>query len=181
MLISERQGDATAGDRSWGGVSLLSGDVDGSKMEHERLGVGSVSNVSDVGGVGLASENKGHKFLARFEAAGIAARRRRGEMLRKDGGGEELTTRKGAHVCVAELGGEDGMDSGLVNKGRVMSAAYSGCAGIRSGCGNGEGVGLSGASRTESMSGVVLTRVGRDKSMSTVSSGGDGVWRALRY
>src|SRR6266850_7005898 len=103
------------------------------EMEHERLGVGGVSNISSVSGVGLACENKGHKFLARFEAAGIAARRRRGEMLRKDGG-EELTMRKGMRTCTAELGGRDSMGSSRsVDEGRVMSAAYSGCAGIESG------------------------------------------------
>jgi len=156
-------------------------DGGGGETERERLGVGGVSNVSGVGGVGLARENKGHKFLARFEAASIAARRRRGEMLRKDGGGDELTTRKGARVCAAELGGEDGMDGGSVNQGRVMSAAYSGCTGIGSGRGNGEGVGLSGTSRTESTSGVVSTRVGRDESASTVPSGVDGAQGASRY
>src|SRR6266850_1190433 len=63
-------------------------------------------------------------------------------MLRRGGAGEELTMRKGAHACAVELGGGDGMDSGSVNKGRVMWAVYSGCAGIRSGHGNGESSGL---------------------------------------
>jgi len=35
----------------------------------------SVGSVSSVGNVGLACKNEGHKFLARFEAVGIAARR----------------------------------------------------------------------------------------------------------
>jgi len=148
------------------------------ETECERLGVGGMSNVSGVGSVGLVCENKGHKFLARFEAAGIAARRRRGEMLRKDGG-EELTMRKGTCTCAAELGGRDSMGGGSVDKGRVMSATYSGCTGI--GSGNKESGGLSGMSRTESTSGMVSTRVGRDKSASTVLSGGDGVRRASRY
>jgi len=152
--------------------------MDGSKMECKRLGVGSMSNVSGVSGVGLVCENKGHKFLTRFKAAAVAARRRQGEMLRKDGG-EELTMRKGMHTHAAELRGRDGMGGGSVDEGRVMSAAYLGCAGIESG--NEESRRLSGVSRTESMSGMVSTRVGRDKSASTVSSGGDGVRRALRY
>jgi len=142
--------------------------VDGgssSETECKRLGVGSMSNVSSVSSVGLVCENKGHKFLARFEAAAIAARRRQREMLRKDGG-EELTIRKRTHTCMAELGGRDGMGGRSVNEGRVMLAAYSGCTGI--GSGNEESGGLSGASRTESMSSMVSTRVGRDESMSTV-------------
>jgi len=115
--------------------------MDGSsgEAECERLGVGSRADLGHM--------NEGHKFLARSEAAAIAA----------------------------------SMCQGLMDKGRVMSAAYLGCAGIGSGHGNGEGVGLSGMSRTESMSSMVSTRVGRYKSASTVSSGGDGVWRALRY
>ena len=158
--------------------------MDGSKTECKRLGVGGVLNVSSVGGVGgvgLVHENKGHKFLARLEAAGNVASRSQGEMLRREGAGEELTTRKEARACAAELGGGDGTGGRTVGERRVMSAAYSGCAGIGSGCGNGEGVGLSGTSRTESTSGVVSTRVGRDESTSTVSSGGDGMWRASRY
>ena len=63
-------------------------------------------------------------------------------MLRRGGAGEELTTRKGACTCMAELGGRDGMDGGSVNKGRVMSAVYSGCTGVGSGHGNGESGGL---------------------------------------
>src|SRR6266850_2181877 len=76
----------------------------------------------------------------------IAASKSQGSMLRRGGAGEELTTRKGARACTAELGGRDGMDGGSVNKGRVMLAAYSGCAGVRSGCGNGESGGLGGVS-----------------------------------
>jgi len=54
----------------------VDGSGGGGETEHKRLGVGGMSNVSGVGGVGLACENKGHKFLVRFKAAGIAARRR---------------------------------------------------------------------------------------------------------
>src|SRR6267142_7029230 len=78
--------------------------------------------------------------------AEIAASKSQGSMLRRGGAGEELTTRKGARTCAAELGGRDGMDGGSVNKGRVMSAAYSGCAGVGSGRGNGESGGLGGVS-----------------------------------
>jgi len=54
-------GDEGARGRAW----LEGGDVgDGSKTEHRRL---------DVGGAGLGRKNDGHKFLARLEAAGIAA------------------------------------------------------------------------------------------------------------
>jgi len=67
-------------------------------------------------------------------------------MLRRGGAGEELAIRKGARACAAELGGGDSMDGGSMNKGRVMSTAYSGCAGVRSGHGNGESSGLGGAS-----------------------------------
>src|SRR6266850_2808898 len=122
--------------------------MDGSsgKTECERLGVGSMSNISSVSSVGLGCENDGHRFVARLEVADIAASKSRGLMLRRGGAGEELTTRKGACVCAAELGDGDGMDGGLVNKGRVMPAAYSGCAGVGSGHGNGESGGLGGAS-----------------------------------
>ena len=105
-----------------------------------------MSNISSVSSVGLGRENDGHRFVARLEVADIAASKSRGLMLRRGGAGEELTTRKGACVCAAELGDGDGMDGGLVNKGRVMPAAYSGCAGVGSGHGNGESGGLGGAS-----------------------------------
>jgi len=65
-------------------------------------------------------------------------------MVRREGAGVGLTTRKGVHTCVAELGGRDSTGSGLVNEGRVMSAVYLGCAGIRSGHDNGESEGHSG-------------------------------------
>src|SRR6267142_5107162 len=100
-------------------------DGSGGKMECKRLGVG--------GRADLGCVNKGHKFLVRSEAAGIAASTRQGSMVRRDGAGVELTTRKGMRMCAAELGGEDGMDGGSVNKGRVMLAVYSGCTGIGSG------------------------------------------------
>ena len=78
----------------------------------QRLGVSDVSNVGGVGSAGLGHENDGHRFLARLEAAGIAASRRRVEMCRRDSAGEELTTRKGAGACVAETGGRDGTVGG---------------------------------------------------------------------
>jgi len=42
-------------------------DGGGGETECERLGVGSMSNVSGVGSVGLGHENNGHRFLARLE------------------------------------------------------------------------------------------------------------------
>src|SRR6266850_1389141 len=146
-------------------------DGGGGKTECKRLGVG--------GRVDLGCMNKGHKFLARSEAVGIAASTRRGSMVRRDGAGVELTTRKGMHMCTAELGGRDGRGGGLVDDGRVMLAMYSGCTGVGSGCGTGENERLSSMSRTgEAMSGMVSMRVGRDESTSTVSSSVDGVQRA---
>jgi len=65
-------------------------------------------------------------------------------MVRWEGAGAGLTTRKGTHTCTAELGGRDSIGSGLVNEGRVMLATYSGCAGIGSGCDNGKSKGHSG-------------------------------------
>ena len=44
-------------------------------MEHKRLEMGGVSNVSGVSSVGLGHENDGHRFLARLEVADIAARK----------------------------------------------------------------------------------------------------------
>jgi len=82
---------------------------------------------------------------ARSEAAGIAASMSRGSMVRREGAGAGLTTRKGTCMHVAELGGRDSTGSGSVNEGRVMSAVYLGCAGIGSGCDNGESEGHSGA------------------------------------
>jgi len=64
-------------------------------------------------------------------------------MVRREGAGVGLTTRKGTCMCVAELKGRDGMGSGSVNVGRVMSAVCSGCAGVRSGHDNGESEGRS--------------------------------------
>jgi len=74
--------------------------------------------------------------LAAVEAAGIVT----------DGGITEV----GANTiveeaCAAELGGGDSMDSGLMDEGGAMSAVYSGCTGVRSGHGNGESGGVSGA------------------------------------
>jgi len=86
-------------------------DGGGGKTEHKRLGVGGVLNVSSVSSVGLGHKNNGHRFLVRLEVADIAASKSRGLMLRREGAGEELTRRKGAHACAAELGGGDGMDS----------------------------------------------------------------------
>jgi len=79
-----------------------------------------------------------HK-LAAVEAAGVVA----------DGGITEV----GANTIVeearaAELGGRDSTDGRLMDKGGAMSAAYSGCTGVRSGCGNGESGGVGGASMT---------------------------------
>ena len=68
-----------------------------------------------------------------MEAAGIAASMSQGLMVRREGVGVGLTTRKGMHMCAVELGGRDGMGSGSVNEGRVMLATYSGCTGIGSG------------------------------------------------
>jgi len=48
-------------------------DSGGGKMEHERLGVGGVLNVSGVSSVGLGCKNEGHK--ARLEVAGNVASR----------------------------------------------------------------------------------------------------------
>jgi len=95
-----------------------------------------------VGGADLGRENEGHRFLARLEAAGIAASRSRGSMVRRDGGGEELTTRKGARACAAESDGGDGTDGRTVDEGEAISAVYSGCVGVRSGRGNGENGGV---------------------------------------
>jgi len=49
-------------------------------------------------------------------------------------------------ACAAELGGRDSTDGRLMDKGGAMSATYSGCTGIRSGCGNGESRGVGGVS-----------------------------------
>ena len=67
-------------------------------------------------------------------------------MLRRDGAGVGLTARKGTRACAAESGGGDGTGGRTVDEGRVMSATYSGCAGVGSGRGNGESGGLSGTS-----------------------------------
>src|SRR6266850_4061191 len=108
----------------------------------------------------------------------IAASKSQGSMLRRGGAGEELTTRKGARACTAELGGRDGMDGGSVNKGRVMLAAYSGCAGVRSGCGNGESGGLGGAleGRETGTRGELRTgcRSGVDGRLGAVNEGDGG-------
>jgi len=78
-----------------------------------------------------------------------------------EGAGEELTMRKEACACAAELGGGDGTGGRTVGKRRVMLATYSGCSGVGSGHGTGENEGLSSTSRTgESKSGVVSMRVG---------------------
>ena len=45
---------------------------------------------------------------------------------------------------MAELGGRDSMDGGLMDKGEAMSAVYSGCTGVRSGHGNRESRGVGG-------------------------------------
>ena len=62
-----------------------------------------------------------------------------GSVGRTEGVGEEC-----GRVGVAVSRCRDGMCSRSVEKGRMMSAAYSGCAGIRIVCGNGESRGLSG-------------------------------------
>ena len=68
--------------------SGLGGDGDGDReTECKRLDVGGMSNMGNVASVDLGRENEGHRFLARFETAGIAACRRRGPMVRRDGAG----------------------------------------------------------------------------------------------
>src|SRR6267142_71364 len=122
----------------------------GSKMECKRLGVGGLSNVSSVGSVSLGVRMKATGFLARSkvarsEAVGITASTSWGLMVRREGAGAGLTTRKGMRTCAAELGGRDGTGSGSVNKGRVMLATYSDYASIESGHDNGESEGHHGA------------------------------------
>ena len=46
----------------------------------------------------MGREKDGHKLMARLEAAGIAARRIRGSVVKRDGAGEELTVRKGVRT-----------------------------------------------------------------------------------
>jgi hypothetical protein len=58
--------------------------------------VDGVSNVGGVGSVGLKCERDDHRFSARLETAGIAASRGQGWVDRRDGTGEELSTREGA-------------------------------------------------------------------------------------
>ena len=78
--------------------------------------------------------------------------------------------------------GRDGRVDRNVDERRVMSATNSGCGSVGSGRGNGDNEGLGSASRTgETTSGVVSTRVGRNESASTVSSGVDGVQGTSRY
>jgi len=77
--------------------------------------------------------------LAAVKAAGVVT----------DGGITEV----GANAIVeeahaAELGGGDSTDGRLMDKGGAMSAAYSGCTGVRSGRGNRESRGVGGASMT---------------------------------
>src|SRR6266850_264893 len=99
-------GDKGTRGRAWS----EGGDVGGgSETECGRL---------DVGGVGLGHKNDGHKFLARLEAAGIAASKSQGEILKRDSAGEELTMRV--------RGRGDSTDSRSVDEGGVMSAMYSG-------------------------------------------------------
>ena len=135
-------------------------DGSGCVTERERHGVSGVSSVGGVGSAGLGRENEGHRFLARFEAAGIAARRSRGSMLRRDGVRDELTKRKGARArqsWVAETAWAADRWT------RMTSAAYSGCAGVGGRRGDRD-VDVSGKS----------TRTGRVDGVSTESSGGDG-------
>ena len=56
------------------------------------------ASASREGDAELGREKDGHKFLARLEAAGIAARIILGWMVKRDGAGEGLTTRKGVRV-----------------------------------------------------------------------------------
>jgi hypothetical protein len=69
-----------------------------------------------------------------------------------------------------------------VGERETMSAAYSGCASIGSGCGNEQSRGVDGASITgKGLSCVVSTRLARDENASTVSSGADGAQGTSRY
>jgi len=102
-------------------------------MRTVRHGAGWVSFGAAVGSVTAWIIHK----LAAVEAAGVVA----------DGGITEV----GANAiveeaCAAELGGRDSMDGGLMDEGGAMSAAYSGCTGVRSGHGNRESGGVGGTS-----------------------------------
>jgi hypothetical protein len=89
------------------------------ETERERLGVGGMSDASGVGGADSGCENEGHRVLARLAAAGIAARRSRGELCRS-----------GAHFKKrnARVHGRVGWRTAdrTVGERWVMSATYSG-------------------------------------------------------